>query len=178
LPLKIKSTNEIVERVLTLNIIAGVSYGLDISSAKVWLEKEKLIDKLTKNEVAFLNGDMKLKNDYKYIVEALYLFCWTLSMVSHFDMFEGCPDNLILNFPNILKNETSEKFRSKSILRSENQISNMLDMSYCLDWATTNAVLHKSQLPIKFEPLGLKYRRRAIEWLSSSEAWDEIILDT
>ncbi len=80
--------------------------------------------------------------------------------------------------PNLKQSQSSTDFRKKANPRPLEQIVMACDLAYFLHWAIRQAELSGKQPPANLKPYVIVERRRALEWLLSKEAWDEVPLDT
>lgn len=81
-------------------------------------------------------------------------------------------------FPDLKKEEDSKTFMLKGEIRTLEEIASACDLAYCLHWSLRQAQHEEKPVPGKAAPHVIIERRRALEWLISSEPWDEVSLDT
>jgi hypothetical protein len=157
----------------------AVSYGFDGTRALAWLRAEGVDAELTAVERGFLSGQYpKEKQALQDLVEALWALTWALGIGGRMDFARPCPDDFVDLFPDVKKDEPAAGFRSRASLRKTEEIAQALDLAYCLHWALREAELRGKRIPGKVHPYVVIERRRALEWILSDEAWDEITLDT
>ncbi len=80
--------------------------------------------------------------------------------------------------PNLKASEASAEFRNRVNPRSVAEVVVVCDLAYCLHWAIRQSELRRERLPGNLKPYVVLERRRALEWLLSQEAWDEVPLHT
>lgn len=174
----VRSLDEVVNRALALNVIVYVSFGFPRLEAKLWIKQENLLSVFSDRELEFLEGASKQeKEKYQLHVEALTAFAWVLNFRKNLNFKSMAPNDLVFIFPQLKNAETSEKFRKKARLKNDDEIVSTCDLSYCLDWGYTDALINGTlNLPVRHYVI--KERRRVLEWLLSRDNWDDIRLDT
>jgi hypothetical protein len=173
-----KATNEIISRLLCLHATAACAHGFDRGKARAWLEQELLSGELTAAERQFLEGSQGDPDRFKVQVEGMWALAWALGIVPRLDFDKGCDDSFVTMLPNLKVGEKSDTLRSKVKLRSIDEVFSACDLAYCLHWAVRQAYLSGGGSAGKVPPYVIEERRRALEWLLSSEQWDEVALDT
>ncbi len=173
-----RSQPEIVDRLLCLHAVAAVSYGFDGAKAFEWLHQEHLDAQLTDPERRFLQRDDGDPKSYQIQVEGIWALAWTLKLVSQLDFWKECDNRFVASLPNLKVAESADAVRQRSCLRSHDDLISACDLSYCLHWAVRQAELVGNPRPGGLNPYDLVERRRALEWVLSSESWDAVSLDT
>jgi hypothetical protein len=176
---KVREQEETVSRCLALHSIVAISYGLSRELAKAWLHREGLIDAITEDERNYLTGSDREGDDFYHgLVESLWTFVWSLGMAQELDFGKSCPNDLVTAFPDLRGSESSVSFRQRARQRSAEEIVSAADLAYCLHWAIVDAALRGDQEPGRIPSWVVVERRRVLEWLTSSENWDDVSLDT
>ena len=177
---KIKGLDEIVSRFLCMYAVVASSYGLPKEKAINWLKEEGLMESLSNREKRYLELDSNLaeKASMQWQVEALWALAWCAGCHDMLDFSDSCDDNFIQLLPDIAKKESKKLFCVNRMLRSKDEILAKLDLAYCLHWAVRDAEIHQRLIPGRVPGSVVIERRRALEWVVSQEAWDEVLLDT
>ena len=176
--LRLRPTREIEDRALTLSAVVASTYGFPRDRIISWLEREKLTSVLSRAEQSFLRGDSGPVQDLQTQVEGLCVFAWALEFLPSLDFSKPSPNHLVSVFPNFKAAEESSRFRSRARLRTQEDIVAACDLAYCLHWAITQAALDQKVRPGKVPPHVVIERRRALEWMLSSDEWEDVSLDT
>ncbi len=174
--LTLRSENEIVDRTLTLNVVAAIAFGFDRDKAIEWLESEQLLKCLSPSEHSFIINDKGDKEMFKTIPEALFAFIWILGKIPTIKFDQFCDEDIVLKFPNLKSMEQSNIFRHSTNIRPESELLEMLDLTYCLHWGQKEFFLAKGKY--RQAPYIIEQRRKSFEWAFSANDWDEITLDT
>lgn len=169
-----KTEAEIVERTLALFAVVGVSFGFKKNAAEAWLEKEGLTSILTETEKGFLSGHGPSSIEIQSQVECLWALAWVLGLVDQIDYREVCRDDFISVFPDVLRLESSEKFRKRARRRVDEEIIRAVDLAYSMHWAAVAGSLPSQVVP---GPV-IECRRRALEWVVGQEDWDHVEMST
>lgn len=173
-----RTADEAVKRLLCLHAAAACAYGFDRVKAKMWLEQENVLGDLTASERHFIDGDNGDPSRFKIQIEGMWALAWALGIAPHLDFGKDCDSMLVMALPNLKTREKSDALRLKVKTRTVDEIIAVCDLAYCLHWAVRQAQLTGGKLPGKVQPYVIEERRRALEWLLSNDAWDEISLDT
>lgn len=177
---RLRSKDELVSRTLCLHACVACSYGFQKDKAVNWLEQEGLYDYLAGSEVRYLHDKSDKKNAFfQWQVETLWAMTWITKFHENLDFSDACSDGLSTFFPDLKKGASAIDFKEAAVTRKVDEVVAALDLAYCLHWAVRDAELngrpvHNSKVP----PLAIRERRRALEWVVSSEDWDDIVLDT
>lgn len=169
---------EIVTRALALHSVVAASCGLPAKRSLEWLLQEGLIDRLTLREREFLQGHNLNNLAFQLQSECLWVFSWVLKSIKILDFDHPCEDHLVTLYPDLLRGESSEKWRSANQLRNIAEIVEACDLAYCLHWAVNHALLERKKLPGRLSSPAIIERRRALEWMLGDMEWDAVPLDT
>jgi hypothetical protein len=176
--LRLRSGREITERALTLSGVVAASYGFPRERVTEWLQGEGLEATLGKAEAAFLQGKLGDAQPFQVQVESLTAFAWALGFLGAIEFDKPSPRHLVSIFPDFKRSQSSIHFRDKAKLRDQNDVLRACDLAYCLHWGINQKLIDKKPLPGELPPHVVIERRRAIEWMLSSEAWEDVSLDT
>ncbi|WP_272149275.1 DUF4272 domain-containing protein [Tenacibaculum aiptasiae] len=178
-----KDPMEIAERMMILVAVFQLHLGAPNEIIKQWLSGNELMDKLTEEELFFLNTKYaelpeQSQTDIYWYIEAVWSFAWVGGLHNNLTFNTGVENSLITLIPNIQKNESTKQFISNFKFRNQIEIFEMLDKFYRVHWFARNSNLtgeksDKVSLDIIIE------RRKALEYtVYESFKWDMIPLDT
>src|SRR5437660_12893356 len=92
----LRSTTEIVDRALVLNVAISCAYGLSTEAALDWLAAESLVEQVTDGEHEFLvdvaEGLRVQELARRLEVESLHALLWSVAVVDQLDFDRGCGD--------------------------------------------------------------------------------------
>ena len=108
----------------------------------------------------------------------LNAFAWALGFVGSLHFDSCCDDSLITCFPDLKNDGSSDDYKAHAKTRSIDQIVSACDLAYCLHWAVADANLRSKPIPGHVDAHIIVERRRALEWMLSSDDWDDVSLDT
>lgn len=169
---------QVLDRLFCLNAIAAVAYGFSNHRARAWLDREGLLQSLTREEAAFIGG-AGAREPFQLLVEGAWALAWALRLAPALDPWAGADAAFVRVLPDLKVDERTTRLRkSAGSLRSGEELLPALDLSYCLHWAVRDAALTASPPPGELIPYVIVERRRALEWLVSDEQWDNLALDT
>ena len=168
----------IIERFLALIGVVAVAFGLDRQKARTWLEREGAWSALTDEERTFIVEGSDDSNYFQIRTEALWALAWVLGLVDDLDFSHYCRDKFDAFVPNIWKDEDSARMRPLVRLRSFDEIATACDLACCLHWALRQAWRDGTESPGKLRAYVIWQRRRALEWVLSRHAWDDVPMDT
>lgn len=174
----VRDATEAVNRLLVLNVVAAVSCGFDRAKALAWLKQEKLDGLLTPAELAFVENGVGTPQSFQFKIEAMWALAWALGMVPQLDFWKDCDSRFAASLPNLKINQSGREWHRRAKIRSTVDLIVACDLAYCLHWAVRQAQLEGKPLPARLKPYVVEERRRALEWLLSSESWDAVSLDT
>jgi len=173
-----RSLDDAIGRLLAMNVVAAAAYGFDRPKALAWLQAEGLTDLLTEPERRFLTERGGAAEPFQNQVEGMWALAWAIGLVDELNFAKDCEGRFAAMLPNLKQAEPSLGLRQRSKLRRPEEIAAACDLAYCLHWALTQARVDGRPLPIHLKPRLVIERRRALEWLLSTEEWDDISLDT
>lgn len=176
--LRLRSAKEITERALTLSGVVAVSYGFPRERVTEWLQREGLEATPGKAEAAFLQHKIGDAQPFQIQVESLTAFAWALGFLGVLDFDKPSPAHLVSIFPDLKKFESSIHFRDKAKLRDRDDVLRACDLAYCLHWGINQRSIERKPVPSALPPHVVIEKRRAIEWMLSSEDWEDVSLDT
>lgn len=175
---RLRPAQEIVDRTLALHAVVACAFKFDPGKARDWLGRESLAASLSPAERAFVAEGEGLAPEFQVQVEGLWALSWALQFVPALDFSKACDDGLVRLLPNLKAGESSTRFRQQASLRPLEDIVSACDLAYCLHWAVNQAYLDDAPAPGKVPAHVVVERRRALEWLLSSDEWDDVSLAT
>ena len=168
-----RSTNEIVERALVLNVVISSAYGLPSLTALDWLRRSDLLDRLRDDEREFLvdvsEGIHVEELARKLQVESLFALLWALSLVDELDFDRGCGDEVARVVPDIQADEDADELRAAATLRDADELYAALDLATVLASAIGDEDLQLGLSPGDVEPYVVWERRRALAWIHGAD---------
>ena len=174
----LRPQSDIEDRALVTSAVVAVSYGCPKARIVSWLEQEALTSVLSGKERSFLRGEDAAVQSFQIQVEALCAFAWTLGFLPILDFGKPSPHHLVSIFPDFKMSEASARFRSQAKLRNKEDIVVKCDLAYCLHWAINQVTVDSKSLSGKLPSHVVIERRRVLEWMLSSDEWDDVLLDT
>jgi hypothetical protein len=174
----LRRAKQVVDRLLCLNAVAASAYGFDRREAKEWLAHEAVFQFLTDAERLFVESGVGDSEKFKLQIEGMWALAWSLGMVAELDFARSCDKNFVRMLPNLKNHQSADAFRSEVRLRAAIDVLAAADLAYCLHWAVRDSQVHGHMLPGKVPAYVIEERRRALDWLLGTEAWDQISLDT
>ena len=169
--------DEIVNRIFGMYCTAAIAYGFDRSKATQWLNTEGCLDSLTKSEQDFVAYSTGNAVPFMEQIESIWALCWSVSCVSELDFSKACAADFVKILPDIKQDQRGSAFRDRAVLRPLLQLVSHCDLAYCLHWGCVHSGI-PGKLKKVVKPYMIIERRRALEWILSDEAWDELALDT
>jgi hypothetical protein len=146
---------------------------------KSWLQSENLTKSLSLSERSFLDNSPKDQQArFQGYVEALWALAWILEINPSLDFEALCSNDFIHLFPNLKTGESGKAFRDRAALMPLYKIMEKADLAYCLHWGAVNSKVSGKQQSGKVPPHVIVNRRKALDWVIGSDAWDEVPLDT
>jgi hypothetical protein len=176
--LEMRSADEAVSRILAINAVAATAYGFDKAKVTTWLNQEALTDSLSGQEKHFVFEGVGQPDRFKAQVESMWALAWAMGITNELNFAKDCDNRFVTMLPNLKQSQSSADFREKANPRPLEQVVAACDLAYCLHWTIRQAELSGKQPPANLKPYVVVERRRALEWLLSKDAWDEISLDT
>jgi hypothetical protein len=153
-----------------------------------WLLKHQIFESLSIQEKLYISDaawriNQVHSNEVWDVTEALYVLCWVLKKCPKPPLNKMVPDSLVSCLP-FCGNQgagwminSPDSFRNSDIQDFPNVLK-MLDLYYCLHWSTVEAGLKGGSDKSRIPRYAIKQRRLALEWVVSSDEWDDISLDT
>lgn len=177
-----KTSVDLLDRTLVLNACVAVSFGFASEAALAWLDREGLAEHVTVAESEFLQGQANAKRTaFQWQVESLWGLVWAGGFFPTLDFGQTCSNSMVKMFPDLKAGEASNEFRQACVMRSVDEITPMLDLAYCLHWAIREQELqgvHSLRNDTRIPGQAIIERRRALEWLTGDEGWEDVSLDT
>ena len=175
-----RSSDDVLDRILTLHACVACGYGFPKPKALEWLEQESLSGCLTEPEALFLAGKSEAKRTaFQWRVEAVWALTWAAGYFGDLDFSQSCSDDLVKLLPELKTQESSKAFRQQSNLRSAEEVLPMVDLAYCLHWAVREEGLRgQANKQGKVQSQVIVERRLGLEWLICNESWEDVPLDT
>jgi hypothetical protein len=161
-----------------MNAVAATAYGFDKTKAAAWLNQEVLADSLSDQEKRFVFKGAGQPDRFKLQVEGMWALAWAMGIANELNFAKDCDNHFVMTLPNLKRSQGSTDFRTKANPRPLEQVAAACDLAYCLHWAIRQSELSDKRPPGNLKPYVVVERRRALEWLLSKEAWDEVPLDT
>ena len=160
----LRSTEEILERALVLNVVISCAYGLPTLTALDWLRTHGLLDRLTDDEREFLvdvsEGIHVEELARKLQVESLFALLWALSLVDELDFDRGCGDEVTRVMPDIQAGDDADELRAAATLRAAEELYAALDLATVLASAIGDEDLQLGLSPGDVEPYVVWERKR------------------
>lgn len=178
---RLRSTEEVAERALALNLISRRADGESRSWFNQKVEQYKLTDVITEQETIF-NEDNK-PPDYITIMfsgrmEAYWCLLWALSFIDNLSR----PDNFanIERANQIIDSRSHAQFLLDAQLRPKAAILDALDLHFRYHWAIVDAELYGNKPPTGLIPDVVYQRHYALNWLLDihGQEWDAVTTDT
>jgi len=176
--LGMRSADETVSRILAMNAVAATAYGFDKMKAISWLNQEAVTDWLSEQEKRFLFEGAGQSDRFKVQVEGMWALAWAMGIASELNFAKDCDNRFVMMLPNLKQSQRTADFRKKASPRPLEQVIAACDLAYCFHWSIRQSEISGNRPPGNLKPYVVVERRRALEWLLSKEAWDEITLDT
>ncbi|MBR1863788.1 MAG: DUF4272 domain-containing protein [Ruminococcus sp.] len=146
------------------------------------LDEYGVRDSLNAKERRLLTGDHTEQDaiDISWTYEVYWSLLWAMGMIEDRELTEvsgicDCEKAIKL----LTMEGGYEGFRSRCRMRDVEEVLDMVDLFYRMDWAAVEHRL-RPETPIgSMEPQVVNERRRGLEWLvSDKEDWNDIPLDT
>ena len=177
-PLQLKSCDEIFRRLMCLHVTAACAYGFNRKNAREWLVQEDITATLTNTESAFINDGFGNTEQFKAQIEGMWALFWALGLIPNMNFSESCDVNFVSLLPNLKILQPASLIKAKVKCRSLDEIIEACDLAYCLHWGVQEAKVTGKTLPNGINSFVIMERRKALEWLISSDDWDNVSLDT
>jgi hypothetical protein len=165
----LRSTAEIVDRALVLDVVISCAYGLPTLTALDWLRVHDLLDRLTDDEREFLadasEGIHVEELSRKLQVESLFALLWAVSLVDELDFDRGCGDEVARVMPEIQGGDDAGDLRAAATRRDGDELYAALDLATVLASALGDEDLQLGLSPGDVEPYVVWERKRALAWI-------------
>ena len=116
--------------------------------------------------------------DTTWQVDALWVLAWSVHIHDQLDFGEDIPDHFVKMLPDLHAMESTHAIRESTRLRARPEILQMADLAYCLHWAIVDASINHRPNPGRVHVYSVIMRRRALEWLLSTDDWEHVQMDT
>ena len=174
----VRTTDEVVERALAVNVVLSCAHGLSVDAARAWLDGHELACALTGHEAEYLEDvedGMRLGSAHRKLhVEALWALLWAVSFADELDFGVGCGERVTPLVPDLFdpaEGVGAARVRSEALLRDGDELRAALDLARILTWGLGDPDLSVGFSPGEVEPYVVWERRRALEWLFGAD-WD------
>ena len=175
LPLNLRSAEEVAKRMLALKAVLACAFSADnMDMVQTWIDQENLTDNFTKSECLFIYEGKGNPDQVELEIESLWMLAWCTNLINEMDFGEYCGDFLSDLLPSIEYMNSKTSFVRSLELRPLEEISEALDLAYCLNWGAIEARTKNLNIASKVREYVIEYRRKALEWLVSEDDWDKI----
>ena len=180
---KIRTAQEIAERILVLVYLAYVSEVLDKRENIIdFLKTHSLWDKVSPDEKELFQKEELTDQETANISwrsEGVWLLLWTINKVDKLELPTEQVEipEIVSRLPKFLTDPS--EFIKTAIVRPTTEILDVSDLIYRLHWATRNADLNNQPMPANLDLSIIMERHYAINWVTFyADEWDEISTDT
>jgi hypothetical protein len=174
----VRSPSQLADRILSLCAVLAVAYGLPRDRAKSWVQSEGVVLTLSNAERDLIMHGTRDPQDFQDQVNALFSLAWCAGVVETFRFDQETPTDLARRCPDVSSAEPATEFRRSLKPRSPRDVISKADLAYCIHWAIREAALGGSGAQGVLHPISVRERRRGLQWMISTQGWDEISLDT
>lgn len=181
--LKIRTAQEIAERILVLVYLAYVSEVVDERENVIdFLKTSSLWDKVSPDEKELFQKEELTDQETANISwrsEGVWLLLWTINKVEKLDLPTEQVEisEIVSRLPEFLTDPT--EFIKNANVRPTTEILDESDLIYRLHWATRNADLNNQQMQANLDLGIIMERHYAINWVTFyAVEWDDISTDT
>lgn len=175
---QLRSTDEILDRLLCMTATAAVSYGFNRKNALTWLTQENLTSKLLVDEKKFIEGSIGNSKSFQIRIEGMWALAWAISIVDELDFWQDCDPQFVTILPNLRIYESSLRIRKSARLRSFTEVIAARDIAFCLHWILRDDILNNRPVSGGLKHYVVVERRRALDWMVRGEDWNDGDLDT
>ena len=176
LPLNIRPVKEVGRRMLALKAVLACAFSTDNRDmVQMWVDQEDLEDSFTKTECSLIFDGKGNPDKIDLEIESLWMLAWCTNLIANMDYAEYCGDYLSDLMPSIESMNSKVSFMRTLDLRSIDEVSEALDLAYCLNWGAIEIRVNNTKTPVKVREYVIEYRRKALEWLVSEEEWDIVM---
>ena len=180
---KIRTAQEIAERILVLVYLAYVSEVVDERENVIdFLKTNSLWDKVSPDEKELFQKEELTDQETANISwrsEGVWLLLWTINKVEKLDLPTEQVEipEIVSRLPEFLTDPT--EFIKNANVRPTTEILDASDLIYRLHWATRNADLNNQPMPANLDLSIIMERHYAINWVTFyADEWDEVSTDT
>lgn len=184
-PFALRPNDEVIGRVLVLNVRINLAFGMPAEVARQWLGSNGLTPYLTQSESELVGGARRSAEHEKLQIEGLWALTWALGLTPELDHRAYCGEQLAALLPDLRVAEPSREWTSRvnPRLRPIDEIWDELDLLYAMTWAVAEANLTAASVPGTIDQYVYWERRRALEFVhiagdTSHNGWDDIDLST
>jgi len=180
---KIRSADEVARRCLVLYAVIAAGHGEPRGELVSWLQREKLWDSVSPQELSFLQSDAPTQKQLvnaTWRAEALAPLLWSLGLVSELPTPTGLYDVQVLRRVLPPLAGPVAEWLAAAHLRSDSEIRDANESVYQIHWAVRDAQLFSRPVPHGYHPGVVQERHYALNWLIGycGQDWDEISTDT
>ena len=176
MPLNLRQVDVVGRRILALKATVACAFSPDNQKmVQKWIKQENLSECLTPSELKLIFEGKGDAEKMQLEIESLWMLAWSVNLIQNMEFGVYCGDYLSDLLPSIENMDSSVPFMRSISLRSLEEITECLDLAYCLNWGALQARTDKLPRPGKVREYVVEYRRKALEWLVSEEVWDEVI---
>lgn len=180
----LRSPTEIAQRVTVLAVTNQVANdGMTGEEASQYLQEHQLWSLATPAERQFLaNPTPERKRQESWKSEGIYILLWAINKIDELSF----PDQLCAlssvgpdDYPIHPDKDPNQYIYSISTSRSKEDILDVADLYYRMDWACVDARIHKKEMQALHS--GVVYERHyALNWLIryGDQEWDDVSCDT
>jgi Domain of unknown function (DUF4272) len=178
----IRPLEEIKGRISIMNAVINIAFEAPTHEIKNWIIKQKLTKYLSESEQLIIHKPNDHLNNFEinsmmWYLESLWALMWVVEMIETLDAKDPVGDNMAQLLPNLEQEEDNQKINQVSKLRTELEITTMLDYYYRLHWYCVdnriNGVKSKLTEGVIYE------RRKALEWVYNRDSqWDNVEMST
>ncbi len=88
--IEMRSADDAVSRILSMNAVAATAYGFDKAKAIAWLNQEELIDSLSEQEKRFIFEGVGQPDRFKVQVESMWALAWAMGITNELNFAKDC----------------------------------------------------------------------------------------
>lgn len=176
LPLNLRQVGEVGRRMLALKAVLACAFSADNRErVQMWIDQEDMTECFTRAETMLIFDGIGDCEKIELQIESLWMLGWSVKLFEHMDYGAYCGDFLSDLMPSVENMQSKVPFMRNLELRSIEEITEALDLAYCLNWGAIEARIKRFTIPERVREYVIEYRRKALEWLVSEDDWDKII---
>lgn len=185
----IRDKREVVKRALGTMLVSlyseamlNPSENMSVPEARAFIERVKKgfhLDEevLTPYEIKYINNDNPTEQeqiDFSWHYEHLYALEWALGLVEWDYPEQICNVGGIVHIMNEF--DSIDEICDKCVMRSKKEILDTADLIYRMDWAATDARIHRFMGPKGLEHGVVQARHKTLNWLIGfdNKEWDDV----